>query len=57
MASTCAACCGALAAGSGEDGADSIMQLPTETQHDDSLIHRDITPRAYLFENAQFSLP
>ncbi|MDI5036035.1 hypothetical protein MJM43_31400, partial [Salmonella enterica subsp. enterica serovar Montevideo] len=23
-------------------GLDNIMQLPTETQHDDSLIHRDI---------------
>ncbi|ELO7978393.1 TolC family outer membrane protein [Salmonella enterica] len=35
-------------------GLDNIMQLPTETQHDDSLIHRDILHGHYLFENAQF---
>ncbi|ECD5485665.1 type I secretion system permease/ATPase [Salmonella enterica subsp. enterica serovar Brijbhumi] len=35
-------------------GLDNIMQLPTETQHDDSLIYRDILHGHYLFENAQF---
>lgn len=35
-------------------GLDSIMQLPTETQRDDSVVHRDIFHGHYLFENAQF---
>lgn len=35
-------------------GLDSIMQLPTETQRDDSVVHRDIFHGHYLFENAHF---
>ncbi len=46
---------GALAAGEAAGkGLDNIMRLPTETQHDDSLIHRDVLHGHYLFENAQF---
>lgn len=37
-----------------KSGLDSIMQLPTETQRDDSVVHRDIFHGHYLFENAQF---
>ena len=35
-------------------GLDSIMQLPTETQRDDSLVHQEIFHGHYQFENAQF---
>lgn len=37
-----------------KSGLDSIMQLPTETQRDDSVVHRDIFHGHYIFENAQF---
>ncbi|KAA1051716.1 type I secretion system permease/ATPase [Pseudocitrobacter sp. 73] len=37
-----------------KSGLDSIMQLPTETQREDSVVHRDIFHGHYLFENAQF---
>ncbi|POT56299.1 type I secretion system permease/ATPase [Citrobacter amalonaticus] len=35
-------------------GLDSIMQLPTETQRDESLVHQEIFHGHYLFENAHF---
>ena len=37
-----------------KQGLDSIMQLPVETQRDESLVHQDIFHGHYLFENAQF---
>ena len=36
-----------------KQGLDSIMQLPVETQRDESLVHQDIFHGHYLFENAQ----
>ncbi|WP_407206583.1 ATP-binding cassette domain-containing protein [Citrobacter sedlakii] len=35
-------------------GLDSIMELPTETQRDETLVHQEIFHGHYLFENAQF---
>lgn len=37
-----------------KQGLDSIMQLPVETQRDESLVHQEIFHGHYLFENAQF---
>jgi ATP-binding cassette subfamily C protein LapB len=37
-----------------KQGLDSIMQLPTETQRDENLVHQEIFHGNYLFENAQF---
>lgn len=35
-------------------GLDSIMELPTETQRDETRVHQEIFHGHYLFENAQF---
>ncbi|MGU3525151.1 type I secretion system permease/ATPase [Enterobacteriaceae bacterium C23F] len=35
-------------------GLDSIMQLPTETQRDETLVHQEIFHGHYVFENAHF---
>lgn len=35
-------------------GLDSIMQLPTETQRDENMVHQEIFHGHYVFENAQF---
>ncbi len=35
-------------------GLDSIMQLPTETQRDENMVHQEIFHGHYFFENAQF---
>ena len=46
---------GPLAAGeSGKEGLDSIMQLPTENQREETPIRRDVLRGHYLFEQAQF---
>ena len=37
-----------------KQGLDSIMQLPTETLRDESLVHQEIFHGHYLFENTQF---
>ncbi|WP_421356235.1 type I secretion system permease/ATPase [Pseudocitrobacter faecalis] len=58
MIAPMATLCGVLArwqqVKAAKSGLDSIMQLPTETQRDDSVVHRDIFHGHYLFENAQF---
>lgn len=58
MIAPMASLCGVLArwqqVKAAKSGLDSIMQLPTETQRDETLVHQEIFHGHYLFENAHF---
>ncbi|TDN58410.1 type I secretion system permease/ATPase [Scandinavium goeteborgense] len=58
MIAPMAGLCGVLArwqqVKAAKTGLDSIMQLPTETQRDETLVHQEIFHGHYVFENAHF---